>query len=239
MNQGIYPLAATMINQLSRVDTLSNNLANTNTNGFKQDNLIEGSFNNYLKQAQEKDLEVTRLGQVANTIPKIDKSYISEDLGAITPTNNQLDFAIKDKNMFFKVQDPKSGEIFLTRNGSFNIMENKLVTQNGFQVLNIDNDPIIAEDNFAQQISLVKTPFENLEKQGLNNYKIKLPNQTEEIASNDEYVLQGAIERSNVNTITTMVALIDTHRRLEQAQKAMTGIDQINQKLIDKIGSGR
>ena len=34
MNQGTYPLAATMINQINRLDMISNNLANSNTNGF-------------------------------------------------------------------------------------------------------------------------------------------------------------------------------------------------------------
>ena len=36
-----------------------------------------------------------------------------------------------------------------------------------------------------------------------------------------------------------MVGLIESQRRFEQAQKAMTGIDEINQKVIDKIGSNR
>ena len=35
MNQGTYPLAASMINQFNRLDQISNNLANINTNGFK------------------------------------------------------------------------------------------------------------------------------------------------------------------------------------------------------------
>lgn len=35
MNQGVYPLAASMINQINRLDQISNNLANINTNGFK------------------------------------------------------------------------------------------------------------------------------------------------------------------------------------------------------------
>jgi len=49
VNPGIYSLSATMVNQLNRVDVLSNNLANVNTYGFKEDNLVEGSFNHYLE----------------------------------------------------------------------------------------------------------------------------------------------------------------------------------------------
>ena len=123
MNQGIYPLASSMINQLNRVDVLSNNLANSSTTGFKQDNLAEGSFNNYLKKAQEKDQDISQISKITNTIPKIDNQFVSQELGVILPTNNQLDFAIRDENMFFKVQNPKNGEILLTRDGAFKIFK--------------------------------------------------------------------------------------------------------------------
>jgi len=235
----MYPLAATMINQLNRVDVLSNNLANANTNAFKQDNLSEGSFNRYLKQAKAKDKEITKLNVITNTIPKIDNRYVNQNVGAIVPTNNNLDFAIKDKNVFFKVQNPKTKEILLTRDGSFKILNNNLVTQNGWKVLDIDDAPIIAEEEFATTIAVVKTDYTNLKKQGNNNYEIQSQRQVKSLVGNDDYILQAAIEKSNVNSITTMVGLIDSHRRLEQAQKAMTGIDDINKKVIDKIGNNR
>ena len=38
MNQGVYPLVASMINQINRLDQISNNLANINTNGFNKRN---------------------------------------------------------------------------------------------------------------------------------------------------------------------------------------------------------
>lgn len=239
MNQGIYPLAATMINQLNRVDVLSNNLANSNTNGFKQDHVVEGSFNHYLEKAVEKNESISKLNEVTNTIPKIDGKFVNKTLGAVVPTNNQLDFAIKDENVFFKVQNPKTKEIVLTRDGAFNILNNNLVTKDGYQVLNADNAPIVAQDEFALDIAVVKTNFENLEKQGSNNYRIKSQKEIQQLNGNEEYVLQGSLEKSNVNSIVTMVGLIESQRRFEQAQKAMTGIDEINQKVIEKIGSAR
>lgn len=239
MNQGIYPLAANMINQLNRVDVLSNNLANSTTTGFKEDNTVEGSFNNYLTVANEKHLQTTKINEILNTIPKMDGSYVSEQNGALIPTNNQLDFAIKDENVFFKVKNPKTNETFLTRDGSFKILNGQVVTQNGYQVLNIENQPITAEDDFATQISVVKTQYENLTKQGNNNYQIKSKKDVEKLVGNEEYVLQGTLEKSNVNTVSTMVSLIQSHRNFELAQKAMTGIDDMNKNVIQKIGSAR
>jgi len=240
MNQGVYPLVANMVNQLNRVDVLANNLANSSTNGFKQDSLAEGSFNNYLKKAQKKDQSILRESEVINIIPKIDTKYISEEMGAITLTNNKLDFAIKQGDMFFKIQDPKTKNIVLTRDGTFNNLNGKLVTQNGFDVLNNDDLPInISQDNFKQQISLVKTDFTNLKKQGNNQYLIKDNTKVEKIVTNDEFIVQGAVERSNVNSVLTMVNLIEAQRGFEQSQKAITSIDSINEQAITKIGDNR
>ena len=236
MNSGVYPLAASMINQLNRVDALSNNLANSNTTAFKQDNLTEGSFNYYLERAAKEKTPVSTISTITNTIPKIDSNFVDKNMGAIVPTNNKLDFAIKENNMFFKVQNPQTKEILLTRDGAFNIVNDMLVTKNGFNVLNNDNGLIATEGNFETQISLVKSEFTNLEKQGNNNYRISQARLTTILPENEEFMLQGALEKSNVNSITTMVGLIDSHRRFEQASKAMTGIDDINKKLIEKIG---
>jgi flagellar basal-body rod protein FlgG len=235
MNQGIYSLSATMVNQLNRVDVLANNLANANTTAFKEDNLVEGSFNHYLDRLAKNDIEPTKLNIVNNTVPKIDGDYIKGDVGAVVTTGNRLDFALKDNETFFKVKD-NNNQILLTRDGSFKNVGGFLSTSEGFRVLNADNEAIAIADGFEPQIALVKTKFENLDKIGNNNYKVEDMKKTTPIINNDPEMLQGAIEKSNVNSITTMVALIDSQRRLEQAQKAMTGIDDINQKLITKLG---
>jgi len=239
MNQGTYPLAAAMINQLNRVDMISNNLANANTTGFKQEGLSEGSFNYYLKKAEQEKQEPLKVNEVTNTIPKIDTKYIDASVGSITPTGNSLDFALKHPDTFFKVKS-SNGEILLTRDGSFHILNNKLLTANGNEVLNNNNEPIGTEEgDFGRQIAIVQTSFENLEKKGDNNYSVKSETDIKNIFNNETYAVQGALEKSNVNSIKAMVALIDSHRRFEQAQKAVMGIDEINSKVIDKIGDNK
>ena len=44
-------------------------------------------------------------------------------------------------------------------------------------------------------------------------------NQLEIFENNDTLLVQGAVEKSNVNSVTAMVELIDAHRRFEQSQK--------------------
>jgi len=237
MNPGIYSLSASMINQLNRVDVISNNIANANTTGFKEDNLVEGSFNNYMKKAQEKNLQTSKDSMIHNTIPKIDGDYIKNDVGSITTTGNKLDFALSQNETFFKVEDKNTKDIVYTRDGSFKNLNGFLTTAQGDKILNIDNEPIEVQEGFESQIALVKTSFTNLDKIGNNNYKTNDIKKVDNIILNDTHMLQGSIERSNVNTVSAMVALIDSQRRLEQSQKAITGIDDINSKLITQVGN--
>lgn len=236
MNQGTYPLAASMINQINRLDMVSNNLANSNTNGFKQEGTTEGSFNHYLKKAQEEGISPNKISAVINTTPKMDTKFINGEQGPIMPTGNTLDFALEKPDTFFKIQD-ESGDVVFTRDGAFKIQEGFLVNSNGDYVLSNDNEPIVTEEEFVNQISVVRIDYKDLEKFKDNNYKAKEGAFIEVFDVNDGEMLQGAIERSNVNSVSAMVSLIDAHRRFDQAQKAVTTIDEMNGKLIDKIGN--
>lgn len=236
MNQGTYPLAASMINQINRLDQISNNLANLNTNGFKQEGTSETTFNYYLQKAQEQNIAPTKINTVTNNIPKIDSKFINSEMGSITLTGNKLDFALNDSDTFFKVQNA-NGDIVYTRDGAFKNLDNFLVDSNGNNILNADNEPITLEDEVASQIGVVKIPYTNLEKIGDNTFSIKNPNQMEIFENNDNLIVNGAIEKSNVNSVSTMVELIDANRSFEQAQKAVKSIDELNASLIEKIGS--
>ncbi len=238
MNQGIYPLAASMINQINRIDVVSNNLANVNTHGFKQEGATEGSFNYYLERMQQENKNPSKINVVTNTIPKMDSKYIVSEKGAIIPTGNRLDFALTKENTFFRIRD-RNGDIVYTRDGGFKNLNGLLVDSNGQTVLSSDNVPIeVLEESFQNQISVVKIDFKDLEKFKDNDYKEKQSGAFVEILeSNDNEIMQGAIEKSNVNSVNSMVALIDAHRRFDQAQKAVNTIDEMNSKIIDKIGN--
>lgn len=238
MNQGTYPLAAAMINQLNRVDTIANNLANSNTNGFKQEGLSEGTFNHYLTRAQQEGFQPTPMNTVTNNIPKIDGKYISSEKGALQLTGNELDFALVEQDTFFKIQT-NNGDIQYTRDGSFKNLNGMLVDSRGNNVLGADNEPIVIEGEFAPLIGVVRIDYENLEKVGDNNYKAKDIFGIGFIEGNESHVVQGSVEKSNVNGVATMVALIDAHRRFEQAQKAVSSIDTMNRNVIEKVGRAR
>ncbi|MGB1226783.1 MAG: flagellar hook-basal body protein [Poseidonibacter sp.] len=236
MNQGTYPLAASMINQFNRLDQISNNLANSNTNGFKQDGLTETTFNQYLQRAQTEGFTPTKISTVTNNIPKIDAKYIDSQVGPIATTGNKLDFALEQADTFFKLQN-SNGDIVYTRDGAFKVLDGFLVDSNGNNILNNDNAPIEVNDNVRAEIGVTQIPFSNLEKIGNNNFKLKDENELAVFDNNDGLIIEGAIEKSNVNSVTAMVELIDAHRRFDQSQKAIKTIDELNGSVIEKIGS--
>lgn len=234
-----YPLAASMINQINRIDVISNNLANVNTVGFKQEGTAEGSFNYYMQRAQQEGFNPTKLNEVVNTIPKMDTKYINEDLGPIIPTGNAMDFSLTQNNTFFKVRDENTGDVVYTRDGSFKNSNGFLVDSNGQAILSNDNEPIAIEagENLEAQIAVVQINYEDLQKYKDNNFRTKNEQaQVTPIENNDGQFMQGSLEKSNVNSVSSMVALIDAHRRLEQAQKAIQSESEMNEKLIQKIG---
>ena len=236
MNQGTYPLAASMINQINRLDQISNNLANVNTNGFKQEGTTETTFNYYLDRVKQKGEIPLKINEVTNNIPKIDSKYVNSEMGPIVMTGNTLDFSLNSPDTFFKIQNA-NGDIVYTRNGAFKNLNNFLVDGNGNNVLNGDNEPITIEEGFQSQIGVAKIAYTNLDKIGDNTYLAKDRGQIEIIEDNNLVINQGSIEKSNVNSVSAMVELIDAHRRFEQSQKAIQSIDQMNSSLIDKIGS--
>ncbi|APW66407.1 MULTISPECIES: flagellar hook-basal body protein [Arcobacteraceae] len=236
MNQGTYPLAASMINQFNRLDQISNNLANVNTNGFKQDGLTETTFNHYLQRAQNEGFTPSKINTVTNNIPKIDAKFIDGEVGPIATTGNKLDFALEQADTFFKLQD-SNGDIVYTRDGAFKNSDGFLVDSNGNNILNTDNAPIEIDDDVRAQIGVTQIPFSNLEKVGNNSFKLKDENEIALFDNNDGLIIEGAIEKSNVNSVTAMVELIDAHRRFDQSQKAIKTIDEINGTVIEKIGS--
>jgi flagellar basal-body rod protein FlgG len=240
MNQGVYPLAAAMVNQINRLDIVSNNLANSRTIGFKQEGLSEGTFNNYLLKAKEEGKKPEYINELTNKVPKIDNKYIDANGGAIVTTGNNLDFALKNPQGFFAVLT-QNGNVEYTKDGSFKNLDGFLVDSNGNNVLSADGEPVAVEDGFKEAIGAFNIDYKNLEKVGNNNYKLKDPSQittqVEPLESNEGSVIQGSLEHSNVNTVLAMVQLIDAQRSFEQSQKAITGINDINSKVIQKLGN--
>ncbi len=144
MQTGYYQAAAGMVTQFNRLDLIANNLANVNTAGYKQDDVVIGDF---MRLYQEKRDELPLQNQTKEAakffnrtlarVPQIVEEYTNFSVGSIQKTDNPLDVALTRENLFFLVKTPQG--IRLTRDGSFTTNEEgKLVTKQGYEVLPSD-----------------------------------------------------------------------------------------------------
>jgi flagellar basal-body rod protein FlgG len=141
MQTGYYSSAAGMVTQFNRLDTIANNLANVNTAGFKEDNLVVGDFMRIYKEKRDElslDNNTQESAQFLNRTmtraPQIVDSFTDQSVGTLQKTSNTLDFALSREGLFFAVKTPEG--VRLTRDGSFTTNdEGKLVTKQGYEVL--------------------------------------------------------------------------------------------------------
>lgn len=141
MQSGYYDATGAMVTQFNRLDIISNNLANLNTDGFKRDDVIIGDFERLFDIAHE-TLPIkgqTRkaakyINHQLDRVPIIAAEYTSLTKGPMAKTDNTLDFALKRENAYFAVDTPNG--VKYTRNGSFALdPDGYLVDKQGFAVL--------------------------------------------------------------------------------------------------------
>lgn len=269
MQSGYYSAAAGMVTQFNRLDTIANNLANVNTVGFKEDNLIVGDFMRLYKEARDElpNANHTKeaaqfLNRAMNKAPQIVDAYTDYSLGDMQKSNNPLDMALSREGLFFLVKTPDG--VRFTRDGTFTRDDQgRLITKSGYEVLPSDyfetkqpivlnqEDSIIEIDkngqiyanvpnsaNFAPNAKIFIAQPDNiafLKKEGDNLYRY---DGEEELKSLEESgaVVQGFVEKSNVNAVKMMTQLIETNRLVGMYQKAMdTQMNDMNRDAIEKI----
>lgn len=150
-----------MVAQQHRLDQISNNLANVDTEGYKRDISIHKAFPELLIRRFNDD-GVMKIPHRARTLGSVDnapvvgklgtgvaqnEAYTIFSQGSLEETQNPFDVALQGEG-FMTVQTPE-GERY-TRNGSFLLgPESMLVTKEGYPVLGEDGEPLqIKKNNF-------------------------------------------------------------------------------------------
>jgi flagellar basal-body rod protein FlgF len=171
MLRGIDTATSGMIALQRRQDSLTNNLANAETPGYKQDASLLRSFPEMLLE------RIRDNGKGSTPTPEIGKLsmgvYTQETLplfsqGSLVSTNMPFDLAIQDGQLapiiennrvvkpsaFFAVQTADGG-YHLTRNGHFSVNESgQLTTATGDLVLGKDGTPISSTELLSGSVTI-------------------------------------------------------------------------------------
>ncbi len=239
--------------QQVRMQVISNNLANVNTNGFKRD---RANFESLLYQiirssgAQTSvDTELTSGFSVGTGVNIVNSNKLHSQ-GSIVSTDNSLDLAI-DGGGFFQVLLP-DGQVVYTRNGAFSRNnEGILTTNSGFIIqpeiaipaeatkINVSADGIVSvqipEQVEAQEVGQLQlADFQN--RTGLQpigeNFYVETTSSGPPVIENPfaagfGKIIQGSLESSNVNVVQELVDMIETQRAYEVNSKAITSVDEM------------
>ncbi len=257
MFRSLQVAATGMVAQETKLDTIANNLANSNTNGYKRQ---DAEFEDLLYQTQ-RSAPTTPGGVAPSGIQvgsgaRVVATSRSFSQGALIQTGNPLDVAIEGSG--FIAVTRKAGEMGYTRAGSLKVdAQGRIVTSDGLAVepsINVPPDATsisIASDGTVSaltpgqraptqlgQIQLVTFPNPNgLEAAGHNIYTASAasgePSAGAPGADGRGTLLQGALEGSNVEVVNEMIGLIRTQRAYEINSKVIAAADEMLRKATD------
>ncbi|EQC45108.1 flagellar basal-body rod protein FlgG [Bacteriovorax sp. BSW11_IV] len=255
---GALNTAATgMAAQETQVGTISNNIANVNTIGFKKQRAeSEDLLYNTVTEAGARSSQNTQynVGLQIGSGSKISAVRKEFSQGMPRITNNPFDLMINGEGFFGLVKP--NNEVLYTRDGSFNVDQTgTVVNKQGYKLFPNFSFPqgtksvSIGEDGTVEAyvngqlepVNLGQIPvftFVNpvgLKSAGGNNYLITTasgePIQNVAGQSNSGVVVQGSLENSNVNVMNEMTDLIRAQRAYEMNSKVMGVTDQMMQTL--------
>ena len=234
------------------IDSIANNFANINTNGYKKTrvDLQDLQYKTIVSpgsQTSLSNLHPTGI-QIGKGV-KVSGIKANFEVGSIKATGNPTDIAISNESGYFAVT--WQGKIYYTRDGAFNKdASGKLINNNGAVLIpeitipqnasgfTIATDGVVTinqangKNEQAGQILIAK--FSNpggLKRKGYNLL------QPTNISGNPITVVpgtagsgilqQGFIEGSNVNAVSDMVHMITAQRAYEMNSKVIQTADQM------------
>ena len=242
MSHGIYTSLAAGMRTFESLDLVSNNLANTETPGYR---------------AQRAVFKVVAPGEAAQATgapARIAERYllldeVANDMrqGGIVQTGEPTHLALDGAG--FLVLGGENGPRY-TRDGTLRVdTEGQLVHQSGAPLLSADDEPIILQPGTFDVSSdgAVIQAGENLGR--IQVVRFAEPSALTRSGSNlftaagqqavtdpDTRVIQGSLEQSNVEALTELVEMIRLNRFHQAYKKTLESIDEANRQLNTRVG---
>lgn len=251
MLRSIYLSATNMIVQRAKVDVISNNIANTDTTGYKSDKLVSRSFSDMLLSRIDDPATLRtseRVGSL-NTGVHVDELITDFSQGAMEETGEKTSLAINGENAFFVIATP-AGDRY-TRDGSFHLnAEGYLVTSSGAFVqgesgsniqINASDFSVDGQGNvLVSGKNVAKLKFASfsdtaaLRKAGENLF-YNYGGATVETAKGFS-VKQGFLEVSNTNIAAQVIDMMSASRSYETSQRVVKMLDESLGKAVNEVG---
>ncbi len=253
MLRALRTAALGMAAQQLNVDTIANNLANVNTTGYKKSavefqDLLYESINSGSAEGAEGKEKPSEINIGLGNKPVA--TFRSYSQGTIEETTNPLDMAINGKG-FFQVLMP-DGSVTYTRDGAFRInstgemvnasglnMYPNITLPEGIKSISISQDGVVSALNEGDTVPVEVGQVELvnfMNPAGLKPIGGNLLAGTEAsgdpnfgMAGDEGFgtIMQGYLEKSNVDIVKEMISLIVAQRSYEINSKAVKTADEM------------
>lgn len=236
-----------MMAQQEKLDSISNNLANINTEGYKR---VDVSFKDLVSESLERQ-GFPLSGNAANaniytgTGVRASNWLRDERQGSLIETGTSTDFAI-DGEGYFSVTMP-DGKTAYTRNGSFNVdSEGKLVDKSGNRLnIKFNSENVKLEqgsfkiDEAGNVLTGTGSDIKTVGKVSLYSFvgqdsllsvgsNLYVPKEGVQANSvNNSAIRQGYLEGSNVDMASEMTDMILTQRAFELGSRGIKTADEM------------
>ncbi|GBQ05886.1 MULTISPECIES: flagellar basal-body rod protein FlgG [Saccharibacter] len=246
--------------QSTNVDTISHNIANMTTTGYKRrraefQDLMYQDLRRVGTMSSDTGYRVPAGAQVGLGV-RTAAIYRINEQGSLRQTGNALDLAVEGRG-YFRILLP-SGQYAYTRDGTFSLSQDgTIVTADGYPVT-----PNISVPNNAENITVDQTGQVQYTLSGQANAQVagqlqltNFQNEnglaamgqnlfTETTSSGDPIngnptstgfgdIRQGFVEESAVNAVNEITNLITAQRAYEMNSKAITASDEMLQTLTN------
>ena len=261
MNLALWAAKTGLDAQNTRMAIIANNLANTNTTGFKagRANFQDLMYQN-VRQVGAQSTQNTQYstGLTLGTgthIVATEKDYTQ---GSVLQTSGPLDMSVTGRG-FFQITQP-DGTIAYTRDGTFSLdNQGNVVTASGAPLSPAINIPAgtqsvtVGSDGVVTVLSATNTKgtqvgqiqladfinAEGLQPTGNNLLLESAASGAPQVGSAGSNGLgtlsQQTLETSNVNSVTELVSMIECQRSYEMNSKAISTTDQMLQYLTTNL----
>ena len=237
MTNSIYNTISRQASLLKELSSVSNNIANSNTIGFRAERPFYSEYVRMLGENREANAQTRIAGRMLNS-----------RIGALIKTGGPFDVALEGEG-YFSV-DTAQGPM-LTRAGAFALdSTGSITTAAGARALDESGAPIVippetneivitpdgsitADGALVGRFAVVSAPVTALERFGDALYRSREP----VIPIRSPMVRQGYLENSNVNAVHEIARLVEVQRAYEFNQQLTVNEDERIRKAIEAFSA--